>query len=307
MNLWWLFLFPAVAAEEAIRCMSIYGCETSLSNWVCSWKHDVEWYIEKLYDLQFNTLRLPFSRQYVLQNDFSNYDRAMNKAYELNMSVILDLHRIYSDYQDPTPFSRGLTMDEFKSTWFTMLDRYKWFPKLSMNAYNEYQLADPVLLNDYTRELFKSVEERYPDLIKRYYSTGTRWSGDLAGVYIDLPFQERVHYSIHKYWFSLPKDGTTDYEHDWDVSIPLSLNSSKIIVGEFGWKSQEPKEVAWAHRFLDYLKRRGIVDTCAWTVAHSTDTNGWWLDDCETFDWAKYSILKDFWFGSSRGHLRGSS
>jgi hypothetical protein len=51
------------------------------------------------------------------------------------------------------------------------------------------------------------------------------------------------------------------------------------------------KEKAWANRFLSYLTDRKIQNACLWTIAHSDDTDGWFNDDCEHFDYDKAKML----------------
>lgn len=289
-----LLLYLPMVISHPLRCASIYGLETPLRNFVCSWKHDVSFYVAVLAQLGFNCIRLPFSYQYVQEADFSKMDHFMEVSQQYNMSVIADLHRVVSDHQGPDPFEGGVTMDQFINCWKTVLRRYERFPCLEhMNAYNEPQGNDPQFINDYSRKLFTAVENEFPNRF-RYWLTGTNWAGSLVGIDIeDVPFKDRVGYSVHKYAWS----GTAD-ERDWEYSIPRSVPLEKLIIGEWGWMEDKPNEVEWSSRFIQYLKRRGIQHTCFWTISNSHDTGNLFFDDCDTFKWQTYFTMKQVWEAS---------
>lgn len=285
--------------------MSIYGLCTPLKNFVCSWQHPVEYYISKLHDLGFNSLRVPIALQYIEEGDFSKLDHFVEQATIYNMSVLLDMHRMFYDHQDFSPFEHGVTKERFITGWLTVLERYYNSTNVkAMNVYNEYQGTDIAFLTNYSKEVLNYVEYYFPNRYV-YYITGHMWSGSLENFTLeDLSFSDRVFYSVHKYWFSGTQDPDHfDYEHDWDLSMPKNL-TKKIVVGEWGFKNNE-KEIKWAVRFIKYLKKRGIRDTCFWTVSNSHDTGGLWHDDCETFDWEKFSILQTLWECDTKKRLRG--
>ena len=77
--------------------------------------------------------------------------------------------------------------------------------------------------------------------------------------------------------------------------MPKSIPSDRWFIGEVGWKNSIPEERLWAETFLAYLNKRNISNVCAWTIAHSGDTEGWWKDDCTTFDYSKAALLNGFW------------
>jgi hypothetical protein len=283
-----LTLLPVVCSH-LIKCISIYGLETPLKNFVCSWKNDVSFYITELQKLGFNTLRVPFSFQYVRENDFSRMDHFFTEALIRNMSIMADLHRVWSDHQGPDPFENGVTVSDFVNCWKTICNRYQHFPNfIAINSYNEYTGSDPNFVSKYSSDLFTEIEKDFPNRYS-YWVTGTNWGSNLRGINLSsLPFYDRVGYSIHKY--SWHQGG----EKHWDETIPLEIEPEKLIVGEFSWTS-DPSQQEWARQFIAYLKRRNIQHSCYWTIAHSGDTGNLYEDDCQTLKWDNYNLLKTLW------------
>lgn len=287
-----LLLLPVVVAIQNWRGISIYGLETDHRGFVCDWVNPVDDYINQVFHLGFNGLRVPFSYQYIMEGDFSKLDHIVYLAGVYNMSVVLDLHRIWNVQQGYSPLAEGLSLESFIQSWFTVLDRYlHQYQVLVHNAYNEFKGSDPADALYYTEALFNAVEERYPG---RYIhaATGSEWGGNLRGLDLEhLPFKDRIIYSIHKYPFS--GDGS---QHDWEESFGhlsyISENPDRFVVGEFGWQDHQHE---WAVRFLSFLQEHNFTNTIYWTIAHSSDTGNLYDDNCRDIHWHYYDLLKRFW------------
>lgn len=281
-----------MVVSEQMRCVSIFGLETEHRSFMCDWKHKIDYYVDMMSKLNFNIFRIPFSYQYVKEGDFRELDHLVDITELYNISVILDFHRVWSNTQQPTPFDYGMTEHQFQETWILLLDRYK--NKTSViggNSYNEYVPTDTNYLVGYTKRLFEKIEKQFPE---RYYHfvTGTAWSGNLRGISLeDLPYKDRIYYSIHKYSFS-----GSGNEEDWETSFGnVGLPLERVIVGEFGWIGTDEKQVDWAKRFIAYLKKKNILNTCYWTLSQSGDTGNLYDNDCDTFHWDNYELLKTLW------------
>ncbi len=288
--------------SKEIRCMNFYGLETPRRDFVCSWAHDPEWYLKQLQsNLDINTIRLPFSRDYIQTGDFTLMDLFISKCKKLNMEIILDYHRTWESHQGPTP-EEGVTLLEFVNTWLSVCDRYHSSENvIGIGIFNEYQGMDVDYLKRFQRYTINAIETAHPNRFE-YYVGCTRWGGDCAemnpGDYGVEP--HRVFIESHKYSFS----GQADHS-DWEHSIPRSVPPQNWLIGETGWKHGVLLEREWAERFLSYLEGRNITNVCAWTIAHSGDTEGWWNDNCQDFDWSKAALLKSLWtreFKSLRGY-----
>lgn len=129
---------------KPISCISLYGLETNLRNTVCSWKHPGPYYIEKVYELGFDTIRIPISIQYVFSHDYTVLDSLFAKCEELKMRVLLDFHRVSNNRQEET-WDKGIeengfvnNPDEMLNMMLAIISRYSDSPALmGMNSWNE--------------------------------------------------------------------------------------------------------------------------------------------------------------------------
>lgn len=282
-----LFLLNYTNAQP-IRCMNFYGLETESQGLVCDWTHEPEWYLKQLSkNLLINTIRLPFSYELIQFHPLTNLDKMMETCKKLRLRVILDYHRTWWSHQGPTP-EEGITMQEFIETWITVLRRY---PSVyGVGIFNEIQSDNFTYTMNMHRQVIEAIELAFPNNQYTYFCGCPRWGGDCQYMNLaDMPTWDRTFIEVHKYVFSGPSDSP-----DWDKSMPTSIPASHWFVGEVGWKHGVPEERAWAEGFLSYLNYRNITNLCAWTIAHSGDTEGWWRDDCQTFDWDKASLLNSY-------------
>lgn len=280
---------------QPVKCINFYGLETERAGLVCDWKHDPEWYLEKLQKrLGVNTVRLPFSYEYLTHNELTKMEHILSVSADLNLSVILDYHRTWSSHQGATP-EEGLTLDDFENVWVYVLSRFQEYTSVvGVGIFNEIQTNNLSYTLEMHRRVINRIEETFPG--KYYYFVGCpQWGSNCENVRLeDVAAWNRTFVEVHKYTFS----GTGD-RVDWGASMPTEVPAAQWFVGELGWRMEYPKEKEWAEQFLAYLRERSISNICLWTVAHSWDTGGWWKDDCETFEEAKAAMLDIVW-GNSR-------
>jgi aryl-phospho-beta-D-glucosidase BglC (GH1 family) len=229
----WLLSMLPFAMGSQIRCISFFGLETPQKDFMCSWEKPIEYYLKEVADLGFNSIRLPFSIQYINEGDLSKMDHFIQECYKNNLNVVLDCHRVESTWQGPTPFYSGLTQQQFNDMWLGVLDRYINFPNVvGGNVYNEYQSEDPIYMMDYSRKLIQAVEDKFGDRFI-HFVTGTLWSNELHDTSLeDMPCKDRIFYSVHKYPFT-----SATFEKDWDYSMPEALRE-KIVIGDEDYKLQ---------------------------------------------------------------------
>lgn len=281
-------LAPLLRADP-LRCFNIYGLETELKNTVCSWRYPTRYYLEILrQNMNINTIRLPFSHEYVVEGNLTVLDDVISDCDELNFKIILDFHRISPTRQARDP-DEGISRADFISTWKLVLHRYYNHTSVwGIGVFNELQCLDCFeyanhLYMDVIQELESAFPGRYNFLLG-----GVNWGRNLS--HINISDHHRIFYEYHAYSFT--GDNTPE---QWDELIPQTITPSQIIIGEMGWESEKAEQVAWSMRFIDYLKRRNITNVCAWTVALSQDTEGWWEDDCQTFNHNKASLFNSIW------------
>lgn len=284
-----LSLFPIV--KGIIKGISLgSGLETNNRNVDCYWKHDASYYISQLSTLGFNSVRVPFSNQYIQENDFTIMDRIFDLTEMYNMTILLDFHRVYNSHQGDI---FEISKEELIKSWIKLLDRYNDREHLtSVGVWNEYQKDDVMFWNGYLRDVITTLERKYPNRFV-YYASGVRWSGSLNGMNLeDLEFKDRIRYELHKYRFS----SSNNWRQDWDWSVESGVPKDRIVIGEFGWFSNVQDDVQWANSFIDYLKEKEVRDTYFWLCASSSsDTGGIYFNDCETIEWSKVNLLKKLW------------
>ena len=286
-----LFFLPTV--NSLIKGINWFGFETEYKNLMCTWTNDIEWNINKIKELDFNYIRLPFSLEFVNDGNWEEMDKFFNIAYQYDINVVLDFHRLHSTHQSFRPYDKHFTFDDFLDTWRIILDRYKSYPNLKgVDIFNEYQGNNVVEWNNLSRQIVSFIENQFPERFD-YYVGGVRWGGNLYGVKLDdLEYNNRITYTIHKYWFS---DGI-DVEA-WAATFDKK-NHKLISVGEWGYKTDGSEfEKIFAIEFVDWLKQNNIRDTFFWTWTYNSgDTGGILKADCTTVDYEKIRLLHDLWY-----------
>ena len=298
------FLLLSHAIVFQTQCMNFYGLETPRNGLVCDWQHPPRYYLERLKaNLSINTIRLPFSYEYVKTGSFDVMDKFMLDTFDLGLHVIFDYHRTWKSHQGPNP-EENIKWEDFMGAWKIILDRYDNFTNiLGLGVFNELQDNNSTYMNDMHKKFITEIESLYPK--RFYYFCGCiGWGGNCSTIDLhDMDEWDRIVYEVHKYSFSGPQS-----KRDWDISIPTSVPPEHWFVGEIGWRQNDQEQVKWAQDFLAYLQARQITNVCAWTIAHSGDTDGWWKDDCETYDDSKGALLRTLWYGSFKsirpGNLR---
>jgi len=288
MRWWSLLLLPtSFGVLTDIRGSSLFGLETQLGNTDCSWERPASYYIDELGRRGFNWLRVPFSAEYIRNDNFSVMDDIFDSASKWNMSVLLDWHRNINAFQDN--WLENITIDDYFSLYKKLIFRYYYNPTLKMiGLFNEYKGTDPIYWSKEMDMVVRELEKTFPE--RFYWLIGCpQWSGlcrDMDWSY--LPFQDRVYVDHHKYIFSNPST-----PQGWDTSF--YHDHSKVVVGEWGFFSDHPEQVQWAHTFVNWLKEKNIRNSFFWvSVSNSGDTGGLWKE-CKVFEETKYQVLKDLW------------
>jgi aryl-phospho-beta-D-glucosidase BglC (GH1 family) len=289
-----LLLCAPPLVQAVVKGISWFGLETQNADLMCLWAHDLHWNLQKIQDLGFSHIRLPFSLEYIEKGAWGTMDAFFHAVEGYNLSVVLDFHRLESTHQSEKPYTDQITFDRFLQGWETILARYHSSPKLTgVDIFNEYQSQDYQEWNNLARQIVDYIESRFPARFN-YLVGGTNWGGSIHFVNLtDLSFSaERVSYTVRKYWFS----DKEPFERAWDWSIgPHKLVAQ---VGEWGYQSSQPLQVDWANRFIAWLLKNGVRDSFFWTWSYNGgDTDGILLSDCESIDQAKTDLLQRYWAG----------
>ena len=278
-------------SDDIIRGINWFGFETQAKSLQCLWVNDIEWNLTKIKNLGFNNVRLPFSVEFVFEGDFHEMDIFFDKAKEKNIGVTLDCHRLHSTHQSAKPYDSHFTFDDFLESWRIILDRYQHYENLvNIDIFNEFQSENYVEWTALARQIVNFIEKQFPERFT-FFVGGVSWGGNLHNVDLsDLPFHDRIRYSLHKYWFS----DTTPYNEKWDYSF--GNNKPVMNIGEWGYISENENEAEWALSFVNYLIEKNIRDTFFWTWSfNSIDTKGILYEDCTTVNEDKMALLYYLW------------
>ena len=236
MKFFGLLLLPLVSAVRTwnhtgpFQAVSYYGLETELgvqdgsNGFSCTWENPIGFYVQKAASLGFNSLRIPFSHDYVQKGNWKNLDILFDEVLKTNMSVVLDLHRIRATHQSAMPWIEGeVTFDQVLKSWDTILQRYASHPRLvAVEVFNEPQSqTDYTTWNSVARQMVQYIDSRYAEYDLLYWVDGIGWGGDIS--YINLEgneWSDRVRYNIHKYSFNQLSNGQT-WEESWEYSFNL--------------------------------------------------------------------------------------
>jgi len=278
-----LFLNIPLIVSEQIRGINFYGIETPLGDTTCSWKYPLSYYLDKLVEVGFNSIRLPFSYEYVQTNSLHSLDNFVNYASYKNLTILLDFHRVHTGFQSANPFDE-ISMTQFTECWKTLLNRYvdnKYV--YGVGLFNEYQGTDGKYWSEMMRQAIELIELDQPKDRWIYFVGGTQWSGNLENINLEnKTYSDRIRYEIHKYHFS-GKPPT-----DWDITFGKYPN--KVVIGEWSINRDE-----WDDMFIYYLQKRNITNNYYWTVSNSYDTINIWNDDCETINEDVLNKIKELW------------
>jgi endoglucanase len=266
----------------------MYGLETEHSSLACDWISTYDEMLLNVQKLGFNTIRLPFSHDYLHNTKMETMDSFFEAILKTKLDVVLDFHRIVNYQQSAKPYDDQHPLSVFIDDWLFVLDRYKENSHLiGVDIFNEYQSNDENEWNQLATQIINEIEIKFP--YRFFYMVGcVNWGSHCHGVYVNLPYQDRIFFTIHRYVWH----GENSYEN-WDSTFGYQGN--KMIVGEFGAKSDLPNQMVWFKDFLDYLKSRNITNSFFWTYGISGDTGGIYKDDCKTLETEKMELLWDYW------------
>lgn len=261
------FLLFFVLVVNAYRCVNFYGLETDMKNFVCNWQHPPSWYLDDMIKhIKIDSVRLPFSRDYLLDSDMSVMDEFIYECAIRNLDVILDHHRTFEDHQGPSPEENCITQQDWIDALIFVLDRYKDTANVKgISLFNEFQIEDKAVIQLMQIEAVKQLEALFPN---RYtYMLGCAdWGKDCSDMWLTLPLNNTM-IEVHNYYF-----GKTVFPE---------IQHKQVFVGEIGFNHSFTNEYVQTRKYLRYHK---ITNICLWTIAFSKDTENLYNDDCETIN-----------------------
>ena len=307
--------------------------------------------MEQMQEVGFDSIRLPFSLQnaqpgmmpnninYSLNPDLvglSNLqvlDKVVGHAGTLGMKIILDCHRSSSG---AGPNENGLWYDgnfseaQWINTWKALAQRYDGNSTvIGMDLQNEPHGASWTDWSAAAERAGNAIHEVNPNLLIVVEGVGNYegdyywWGGQLEGVRDDpvvLQVANKLVYSPHDYpnsiypntWFEGPnfKENLPNvFREHWGFIFEEGI--APILLGEFGTKLQDFRDIAWLDEITQYLNgdfnTDGVLDIPAgqegmsfayWSWnPNSTDTGGILTDDWVTVHQNKLAALESILIG----------
>ena len=295
------------------------------------WSHPMDFYMDLIKNNGINTLRIPFSAEWIHYNfDLYPYDglvasdpqnqhkksieildELFEQAEKRNIKIMLDLHRLHKEYISElwySPTDKMFTSDTFFETWFKVLDRYKDKQNLiAIDLLNEphgsatwgnfNQATD---WNHFVEYAIPKFEKRYPNNKWLYLVEGIGWGKDLSQVQyypINVPksVKGRLVYSAHSYGKSVVSstDVYNKYQlyHDWDNAFGYLAHDGYTYI--IGeYGGITNIDAPWMETFSNYLIENNMRNNFFWSLGpNSGDVQGLLLDDWTTIDGFKLSII----------------
>jgi len=296
------------------------------------WSHSVEDYIKQMRECQLNTIRIPFSAEWILYNydlypyngfvssDFENQnkksieilDNVFKIADKYQMKIMLDLHRLHKEYISElwySPTDGLFTEDDFFTTWFQILDRYQNHTNLiAIDLLNEpHGLATwgsssiSTDWNQFAMYAIHKINARYPDSKWLYFVEGIGWGKDFTNVHnfpiqLSKHLQNRLVYSPHTYGKSVVNsvDPNNKFQlyQDWDTFFGF-LKSLGYTYIIGEYGGITDIDANWMNSLVDYLIENQMRNAFFWSLGpNSGDVKGLLYDDWTTIDIFKLKLIQ---------------
>ncbi|MCF3936710.1 cellulase family glycosylhydrolase [Acuticoccus sp. M5D2P5] len=242
-------------------------------------------------------------------------DAVVAYAGEIGLRIILDNHRNAAGNGASSNglwYGEGYTHEEWVADWEMLAERYQDNPTVvGFDLSNEPHAAswgDGNAATDWrlaAEDAIDAIHAINPEVLVLVEGIGGSywWGGDLTGVGdfpIRLDQSDKLVYSPHAYpnsiynqpWFSDP-DYPNNLPGVWDANWGYIIDEgiAPVLVGEFGSKLEDPKDVAWFDTFIPYLVENGLSWTFWSWNPNSGDTGGIVESDWSTVIDAKMDYL----------------
>ncbi|MBJ3774316.1 cellulase family glycosylhydrolase [Acuticoccus mangrovi] len=243
-------------------------------------------------------------------------DKIVDYAGEIGMRIILDNHRNAAGdgaSSNGLWYGEGYSQDDWIADWQMLAERYADDPTVvGLDLSNEPHSAtwgDGNLATDWRLGAEAAIEAIHavnPEVLVLVEGIGGDywWGGNLKGVAsapIRLDATDKLVYSPHAYpnsiysqpWFSDPDfpDNLTDkWDENWGYIAKEGI--APVLLGEFGSRLEDAKDVAWFDEMVPYLEENGLSFTYWSWNPNSGDTGGILADDWTTVVEAKMDLLE---------------
>ncbi len=243
-------------------------------------------------------------------------DNVVSYAGTLGLRIILDNHRNAagdSASSNGLWYGEGYSQADWIADWQMLAERYAENPTVvGFDISNEPHSAswgDGNLSTDWrlgAEAAIEAIHKINPHVLVIVEGIGGDywWGGNLKGVEdnpIRLEHTDKLVYSPHAYpnsiysqpWFSdpaFPENMPEVWEQNWGYIAREGI--APVLVGEFGSRLEDPKDLAWFDAFIPYMQELGVSWTFWSLNPNSGDTGGILDDDWQTPIAEKLDLLE---------------
>ena len=296
--------------------------------------HPLTWYMDFLSQHQFNVVRLPFSQDWVNDdNSFYNFvpspymvtadpsltgltslqimHRVFDEATSRGIYILPDMHRLHCNAQDHETWKLGdqFTNETFITSWQRILQQFSNKPSfMGIDLLNEPR-GSATWSNDTDTSWNLFVDWAIGELdIKDHliFVEGIEWGKSFDGMR-DHPINSTVVYSPHVYGPSVTGEHIPKHllHGVWDKKFGYLVDQNKtVVVGEFG-RFYIDSDKEYQDYLVDYLVSKKIPGIFWALGGDSDDTHGLLSrDDWTSPNHEKLQLLRRLQPTPSRRYLR---
>lgn len=314
----------------SIQGISWFGFETETAVLQGLDRHSIDFYLDILKNHGINSVRVPFSEEWIYYNyDFqpdpimlvSEPSMVSKKSIEIldelfrktdirNITILLDMHRLNTKSISPIWYSHEndrYTSQTFYNTWVKILDRYNQYENLiGVDILNEPHDLVTYGDNNASSDWFRFSNETIFFLNNKFknhnwliFVQGINW-GRIFPKFNNktLLFSgKNVVYSPHVYGRSITADLDMNpiiLEAYWEQSFGYLKNiyNQTVVIGEWGGRTS--LDEYWMSLFSKYLCDYNMTDNYFWSLTpNSDDVDGFLLTDWTTIDPIKKILLEN--------------
>jgi len=310
--------------------MNWYGMEMDIAVPEGLWTRDLTSHLEQMRDLGVNVLRLPWALEGLLVSDTKDpgvyfqpladpstviacpsclstlgtpvqiLDEIFRICRQLDIYILLDLHRLHFRGTSPLWHDRAYSMSETLAGWAFMVDRYgNQSHFLGMDLYNEphgnASFGTTSDGRDFLCFVRTAVDTVFRPVLqargKLLFVSGINWGEDMRN-YFQMPaeFMPFLVLSPHSYGPTLTKPVAGWEDEPWRlqnrwISYFFYLHTDlqwTLVIGEWGGNQDYDGDVLWMEYYTQFLERHHIGQ-CFWAWnPNSKDVRGFLGPDWRT-------------------------
>jgi len=302
-----------------IKGITWNGLDSDTISFFGLWKHSLEFFMDQLRLQNFNTILVPFSAEWsyyhrfarpfhsVISNDFECINKTsleildlfFEKTLRKNLLVVFQLNRLHKDFLTDVWFNEPeYNSTIFYDSWFNILDRYRTQKNLvGIDIFNEpygkanFKIDSNFSWSNFCLEFLDTIQDRYPENSWLFFIQGINYGQNYQNNTFNFTgksYENRIIFTPHVQDSQFPKTFTQKTSVD---TLFLEWNSNFGFVNQSIMVTKsKSRSTIWANFLINYLNQKQMNNVFLWEI-NNDDTNGIFLEDWQSFDNTKLSII----------------